>query len=260
MPPSRPESTGSADVERRSAAPGPGLPPAPRLPRRREPPTRRTALTVAGIVEAAIEVLDETGVSGLSMRRVADRLGTGAASLYAHVSGREELLELVFDELVGRVELPEPDSARWREQVHRMVSDFHAVLVSHRDAALAGMGRIPTSPNTLAAAETLSAVMRAGGLSERVVALGLDQLILFVCASAFEQGLVDERGMSPDDLAAYFAEVHAFYDRLPTDRFPTLAAIAPDMTGHDAQARFRFGVSSLLAGYEALSAAESAAD
>jgi AcrR family transcriptional regulator len=59
---------------------------------------------VQTIVAAAIDVLDEAGVAGLSMRRVAQRLGTGAASLYAHVSGRDELLELVFDQLVGQLE------------------------------------------------------------------------------------------------------------------------------------------------------------
>src|ERR1700749_5234049 len=122
------------------------LPSPPRPPRRRERPTRRTALTVEGIVAAAIEVLDETGVSGLSMRGVAQQLGTGAASLYAHVSGKDELLELVFDELVGRVPLPEPDPKIWREQVRQMLRDLRAVLISHRDAALAGLGRIPTSP------------------------------------------------------------------------------------------------------------------
>ena len=48
-------------------------------------------------------------MAGLSMRKVAQRLNTGAASLYAYVSGKDELLELVFDELIGQVPLPEPD-------------------------------------------------------------------------------------------------------------------------------------------------------
>jgi AcrR family transcriptional regulator len=249
----------SARAEAASAAgsaAGAALPPPPRLPHRREPPTRRTALTVDAVVAAAIEVLDETGVAGLSMRRVAAQLGTGAASLYAHVSSKEELLELVFDELVGRVPLPEPDPGSWREQVHQMARDLHDVLVSHRDAALAGLGRIPTSPKTLRAAEALTAVLRAGGLSDRVVALGLDQLTLFVAASAFEQGLLDHSGMSREEIESYFAQVNDFYSRLPADRFPSLAAISADMTGHDGEVRFDFGISVLIAGMEAVSASE----
>ena len=136
------------------------------------------------------------------MRGVAQQLGTGAASLYAHVSGKEELLELVFDELVGRVPLPEPDPARWREQIHQMAGDLRRILISHRDVALAGLGRVPSSPKVLEAAEVVVAVMRAGGLSDRVLALGLDQLLLFIAASAFEDSLYEHRGLTPEELDA----------------------------------------------------------
>lgn len=229
------------------------LPSPPRRPRHRERPTRRTALTVEAIVAAAIEVLDETGVSGLSMRGVAQQLGTGAASLYAHVSGKEELLELVFDELVGRVPLPEPDPARWREQMHQMAGDLRRILISHRDVALAGLGRVPSSPKVLEAAEVVVAVMRAGGLSDRVLALGLDQLLLYIAASAFEESLYEHRGLTPAELERYFEDVHAFYQRLPANRFPVLASIAEPMTGPDGEERFAFGVDAMLSGFEAMS-------
>ncbi|MGH3263379.1 MAG: TetR/AcrR family transcriptional regulator, partial [Trebonia sp.] len=141
-------------------------------------------------------------------------------SLYADVSGREELLELVLDELVGRGALPEPDPLRRRQQVHQMTADLHRILCTHRDAALAGTGRIPTSPRVLIAADALTALMLAGGLDGWVVALGIDQLILFVCASAFEQGLLSNSGLSSEEIAAYFAQVHDFYAHLPADRLP----------------------------------------
>lgn len=253
-----PSTRPSAPIQAVAAA-GTALPAPPRLPRRREPPGRRTALTVEGIVAATIEVLDEGGVVALSMRRVAQRLGTGAASLYAHVSGKDELLELVFDELIGQVTLPQPDPRIWREQLLQMMRDLRQVLVSHRDAALAGLGRVPTSPNVLVAAEALVAVMRAGALSDRVLALGLDQLILHVSATAFEEGLMEQSGMSPEEIERYFAEVHDFYERLPPERFPVLSSIAPDMTGHDGDERFEFGIKALIAGLEAVSATETGA-
>ena len=234
-----------------------GLPAAPpRVTRQRSAAGRKPTLSVPMIVAAAIEVLDEAGVAGLSMRRVADRLGTGAASLYAHVSGREELLELVFDALVGQVKLEEPDPARWREQVHRMMRDFRDILAAHTDAALAGLGRVPTAPQTLAAAEVLTGTLRAGGLSDRVVALGFDQLVLYVSAVAYEAGLY--RKADPAEIERYFAGVHSFYASLPPDRYPVLTAIAPAMTGPDADDRFEFGLNVLLAGLEATSAAETA--
>lgn len=253
QPPATPaDSSGSGSPDGQ-----PGLPAAPpRVARRKNPAGRKPVLSVPVIVAAAIEVLDEAGFAGLTMRRVADRLGTGAASLYAHVSGREELLELVFDALVGQVRLEEPDPARWREQVHRLMRDLRDILSSHTDAALAGLGRVPTAPQTLAAAEVLTGVLRAGGLSDRVVALGFDQLVLYVSASAYEAGLY--RKADPAEIARYFAGVHSFYASLPADRYPVLTAVAPDMTGPDGDDRFEFGLSAIIAGLEALSAAEKA--
>jgi AcrR family transcriptional regulator len=250
-----PKPSGPSPTQAAGAASA-ALPPAPRFPRPVKRPTRRTALTVEAIVAAAIDVLDEAGVVGLSMRRVADQLGTGAASLYAHVSGKEELLELVFDELVGQVPLPEPDSKIWREQVRQMLRDLRTVLISHRDAALAGLGRIPTTPKALVAAERLAATLRAGGLSDRVIALGLDQLTLYVSAEAFETGLM-EYGRNPQDVQRYYEDVHAFYLRLPADRFPVLASVVDDITGPDGDERFEFGLDVLLSGLEALSAGTS---
>ena len=230
----------------------------PRVARRSSAPGRKPTLSVPVIVAAAIEALDEAGVAGLTMRRVAARLGTGAASLYAYVSGREELLELVFDTLVGQVKLEDPDPARWREQVHRLMRDLRDILASHTDAALAGLGRVPTTPQTLAAAEVLTGVLRAGGLSDRVIALGFDQLVLYVSAFAHEAGLY--RKADPAEVERYFAGVHAFYATLPPGRYPVLTAVAPYMTGADADDRFEFGLNAIIAGFEAASAAEAAAD
>jgi len=237
----------------------PSLPEAPRRVSRRRTAGRPPTLSVGAIVTAAIEVIDHAGVSGLSMRRVADQLGTGVASLYAHVSGKDELLELVYDELMGQVPLEEPDPARWREQVRRMMCDLKDILASHADAALAGLGRIPTSPQTLAAAEALVATLRAGGLTDRVIALGFDQLILYVSACAFEDSLYTKDKADEAELMRYFKEVHSFFRALPPDRFPVLTSLAPVMFDNGGEERFNFGLNILIAGMEAASAAERSA-
>jgi AcrR family transcriptional regulator len=251
--PSTPPSVLAAGSAAASIWAAPPLPAPKRPVRRRSQAGRKATLTTEAIVAAAIEVLDEGGVAGLSMRRVAEHLGTGAASLYAHVSGKEELLELVYDALVGQVQLVEPDPATWREQLRRIMTDFHDVLVSHTDAALAGLGRVPTSPQTMAAAEVLAGIMRAGGLCPLVVALGLDQLVLYVSATAFEDGLF-RRGMDEEEMLRYYAGIHAFYAALPANRYPVLASIAPDITGHDDVERFNFGLDVLISGLEAVNA------
>ena len=127
------------------------------------------------------------------------------------------------------------------------------MLASHRDAALAGLGRVPTTPNTLAASEAMTNLMRAGGLSDKVIALGIDQLALFVAASAFEDSLYEYGGMSPEEVEEYFGEIHRFISALPPERFPGLASIADEMVAYDGDERLRFGLDALIAGLEAVS-------
>src|SRR5689334_9243832 len=77
----------------------------------------------------------------------------------------------------------------------------------------------------------ICAVLRAGGLTDRVVALGFDQLVLYGSASAYEAGLY--RKTDPADLQRYWAGIHAFYASLPPGRYPVLTSVTPDMTGPD---------------------------
>ncbi|TMR18026.1 helix-turn-helix transcriptional regulator, partial [Nonomuraea turkmeniaca] len=66
--------------------------------RERDP---RPGLSLGRIVLAAIELADAEGLAGLSMRKVADRLGFTTMSLYRHVPGRDQLVDLMVDEVLS---------------------------------------------------------------------------------------------------------------------------------------------------------------
>ena len=224
------------------------LPAAPVVPGRRARPAPRPALTTDAIVTAAIEVLRSDGVDGLSMRLVAKRLGTGAASLYVHVANKDELLELIFDELVSRVPIPEPDPARWQEQLRDMAIALRAELQTFSQVALAGLGRIPISYRSLAAAEGTLALLHAGGLPPKVIGLAADLLALYIVAGVFEESLFEKRGMNEDQIGQYVQQIHDFYAALPADRFPMMAMMAAELTSGDSHDRFLFGLDVLIAG------------
>jgi TetR/AcrR family transcriptional regulator, tetracycline repressor protein len=67
------------------------------------------------IAATAMEMIDEVGVEKLTMRAVAARLDVSAMALYHHVEDKDELLRLVGDDILGELELPDPDSGDWRE-------------------------------------------------------------------------------------------------------------------------------------------------
>ncbi len=67
---------------------------------------RRPKVSVADVVDAAIELADRDGLAALSMRTLAEHLGIGAMTLYSYVAGRDDLVVLMFDHVLGRTELP----------------------------------------------------------------------------------------------------------------------------------------------------------
>lgn len=74
----------------------------------------RKKWSVDQVVDTAIAEADAAGVAGvegLSMRRIAEKLDTSAATLYTYIPGRDELLGLMVDQVMGRVDLPSFDGA-----------------------------------------------------------------------------------------------------------------------------------------------------
>jgi AcrR family transcriptional regulator len=72
---------------------------------------RRRQLTREAITEAALELVDAEGLDALSMRNVAERLGVQASALYGHVSGKQELIQLMLDRVACEIETGSRHSA-----------------------------------------------------------------------------------------------------------------------------------------------------
>ena len=160
---------------------------------KRRAKSQRKRLSRDAIVETAFVVLDEYGYDGFNMRGVADALGTGPASLYAHVTGKEELLDLMIDRLAAAIEVPEPDPDRWQEQVKAVITDIYRAFLEHPGLARANLGKIPSGPGALHTIDRFMGLLRAGQLPKKVVAYAVDILPLFATAYAFEQGIFAER-------------------------------------------------------------------
>ncbi|MDR2985942.1 MAG: TetR/AcrR family transcriptional regulator, partial [Nocardiopsaceae bacterium] len=157
------------------------IPPPPwqRLPdrktRRRREPISRDA-----IVAAAVRLLDREGLAALSMRRLAEELGTGAASLYWHVGSKDGLLDLVLDQLIGEQHVPEPDSEHWKDQLKDVARTQRRISLRHPYIVRISIGRIPMGPNALRYSERVLGILRAGGLPPRLAVHGYLLLIATV--------------------------------------------------------------------------------
>ncbi|GHC82083.1 hypothetical protein GCM10007079_22710 [Nocardiopsis terrae] len=124
----------------------------------------RHQLTVERVVEAAMAVAEAEGVEALSMRRVAARLGVGAATLYTYVPDKAALLALMVDEMVGQAPLPHTRPGTWREKVEAWAREDLASFREH--PWLAGIVTGPfVGPNGFAWTDSAIRVFDGTGLS-----------------------------------------------------------------------------------------------
>jgi AcrR family transcriptional regulator len=123
------------------------------------------AVTRDEIVAAGLALLDEAGLEGLTLRRLAARLGIRAPTLYWHVRDKRELLDLlsgaIMEQALAQWREPRPGQAWWdwlagRSRAMRMA------LLAHRDSALMLAGNRPDRPNLPGIERQLEALAEAG--------------------------------------------------------------------------------------------------
>jgi AcrR family transcriptional regulator len=160
------------------------------------------------------------------MRRIAEELGTGAASLYWHVGSKDGLLDLIFDQVMGEVEVPEPEPERWRQQLKEMAGAVRAAILGHRDIVRISLGRIPMGPNALRVSEGLFGILRSVDIADPLAVTA--HHLFFAIINGFTLEETTQLGVEvegpPDALAADAAR--AYVAELPAERFPNLIAVA----------------------------------
>jgi AcrR family transcriptional regulator len=200
---------------------------------------RRGPLNRKAIVTAAIWILDDGGLDGFTMRRVADALGTGPASLYWHVGSKDGLLDLIFEEVIGEQQVPDADPGRWQEQLKDVARTMRATILHHRDIVRISIGRVPMGPNALRYSERVLAILRAGGVSDRLAVLGHHLLISivngFTVDETGESGQAPAGQPAPDQIAAMTRDYLA---SLPPSEFPNLVALVDQFAVSDQDLRF----------------------
>ncbi|WP_377268565.1 TetR/AcrR family transcriptional regulator [Peterkaempfera sp. SMS 1(5)a] len=230
------------------------LPPTPWEKSRRRPAAARTPLTRDRIVDAAFTVLDREGLDGLSMRQVAAELTVAVSALYAHVSAKDELLELMYHRLFDGYDLPAPDPDHWQDQIRDFARDGRARLLAHRDMARISMAHVPFTAELLPKVEQLLAIFRTAGLPDRISAVAGDVLSTYMDGFTLEEGVWADRlrrGSDDDGTETWKqqrAEMEAYFAALPPDRFPHLVALADRMAEETQDERFELGLEIILRG------------
>lgn len=210
--------------------------PAPTTPRRGRPPKAEALLTREAIRTAALDVIDEDGISAVSMRSVSRRLGVDAKSLYHYVEGKDDLLDAVAESVLAQLNMPAL-TGRAEVDLKALAHEFRRATLSHPEAATLVLTRQLSSAAGLGPIETVLTVLRAAGASSKESV----QLMRIMLATLIGT-LLREVSAGP---TFGTSDAHARAERqhdLEAAGLPQVAAAAESLARFDREAEFSAAV------------------
>jgi AcrR family transcriptional regulator len=204
-------------------------------------------------VEAALTVADDEGFEAVSMRNVAARLGVGTMTLYSYVSSKDDLLDLMFDEVMRELLLPEPLPADWRAALTAIAQRTREVWLRHPWIASSLGERSAFGPNSMRHVEqSLAAVSGLGldGPEAFVVLSAVDDYTLgHAMRQVGQQAALGREGIDADE---WRRSMEPYWrDMIATGEFPRMAKMADVEWDFLNEERFELGLQWILDGIAA---------
>jgi TetR/AcrR family transcriptional regulator, tetracycline repressor protein len=196
-------------------------------------------LSSPDVVRAAIDVLDDVGLDGLTMRLVAKRLGVQLNTVYWHATSKPELLEMVADALLAGC-VDDSRFASWQERLSAVLRRYRHALLTHRDGARVVAGTYSVMENTLALSEELTRTFLDAGFSDQMATWATWH------SSALVLGLVLEQQNEPEDWA------QRLRFGVDADQHPSVQVATDHHVAGDHDARFEFSCDLTIRGLDSL--------
>jgi len=195
------------------------------------------------VITTALGLLDEVGIEGLTMRRLAQALNIQAPSLYWHFANKQALLDGMADALLAPVAaLDLPTTVDWAADMRQLAVEIRRALLARRDGARVFAGTYPVTDNVLSVGNGVIGCLRRAGGDAQLAAWGGFTLLYFVIGF-----VIEEQALAPETDAARWPSVAAGL----ADRYPDVAAVLPEIINPDAEARFAFGLDLQITGLKA---------
>jgi len=209
----------------------------------------RPALALGRILAAAVELLDEQGADALSMRSLAQRLGSGTATLYRHFANRSELVAMVVDHILGEVDVDARAVTElpWQQACISFAQNMFDALSWHGNVASLLIDYTPIGPNALANRELCLSVLLDNGFAPAASAHAYATLARYVLGFAIQlSGSTAASGQQ-------VAEVSAAFHQLDPSRYPATVVVADELPV-PLEEEFTFGLRLIVAGLERFTA------
>ncbi len=182
------------------------------------------------MIQAALQVLDEQGHAGVSIRAVARCLGVRMNTVVWHIKSKVRLDELMADAIVATVSLDNLP-VHWQERAVEIARRYRRALLNHRDGAKVVAGTYAAEPATLAVADALISAFVDGGFSHR------EAVWTCWCVNYLTLGLCQEEQALLDSVVLRLDGAHS----------EALRRALPFIDDNAFDERFEFGIAKLIA-------------
>jgi AcrR family transcriptional regulator len=210
---------------------------------------RRHQLTRERVVAEALAVIAHDGVQALTMRRLAAHLEVVPGALYHHVRNKQQLHDLVLDNVLAEVDVHLDPSPDWTDQLKLLAHRLRQVLEDHPGVAGILKTRDPLGPHSLALAEAFLGPLQTAGFADREAGPAFFLLVDYTIGFAvggLPTSANEQRVRDP----ATRTQLHQFFRSLPPDRFPALVALGEHVWVDNRDERFTAGLNVLVSGLE----------
>lgn len=199
------------------------------------------ALSAERIAASALQLIDEQGLDGFSMRALGARLGVEAMAIYHHLPSKGQVLDAVMDQLL--LEWLWPETGEPLERLAAALRAYRRLALSHPHAFPLLVGRRFNSPGAFAVYERLLQLFAGIGLDPAAAARWFRLLGYFASGA----GMADIASREQEPEATRLRLQHA-PETLP---WPHVAAVAPHLRVDRLDEVFEFGLQTLLAALRA---------
>jgi len=215
---------------------------------------RGSGLNREEIITAALRVAEAEGPGAVSMRRIAKELNVGTMSLYHHIPTKDDLLDLMTDQVMGELLLPDDALGdTWQEGLTAISRRTREVYQRHSWMVSGAWERPQLGPRAFAHIEQSLQVMKGVPKEQALVMLGVadDFVIGFVSRAIAEREALARAGM---DQTQYQDALRPYVEGLlreHADAYPALARFVDAEWDQDEDERFERGLRWMIAGMAA---------
>ncbi|WP_219506181.1 TetR/AcrR family transcriptional regulator [Nonomuraea ceibae] len=227
----------------------------------RPPKGRRPTVGIDQIIQAAIDVADAGGLSVVSMARVGERVGVRAMTLYTHVPGKAELIDLMVDTVMTERDLSVPvGQTGWRARVEHYAAQTRAAHLRHPWLREVSTARPPLGPGMMGEYEYLLSALRGARLPASEMFAAAETIITYVVAAARREAedLQAEQATGQTWDAWWGERQHLWEEYFDPDAYPTMSQVwlgggfeEAGEADQSAEEPYVYGLRRLLDGIEA---------